>query len=205
MSKLAKRLMALVVVLVLAFALPMAAFAAPVADDQSDDSRNYVNERQRPDGSFLYDTSIEALASADILYDNTTVSVVGEVMGDRISAEVGSNSCWLTLYSLHTSVTKTYKPSSVEVFVSNTLADAIDTYGRYNVHGTHVQVDGTYHLSCVDHDGISDIHADSLQVVQAGTKVNDPLKLSEFLPGVIAVGLGLLLMLVYRRMKERAR
>lgn len=205
MSKMAKHLMALGFALVLALALPLFAFAAEAADDQNEALQNYVNERQIPDGSFLYDTSIEVLASADILYDNTTVVVTGEVVGDRIAADVGSNSSWITLYSLHKKVNETYNPSSIQVYVSNTLADTIDTYGRYNAHGTHVQVNGTFHLACVDHDGISDIHADSLQVVQAGARVNDPLILSEFFPGIIAVALGLLLMLVYRRMKERAR
>ena len=150
----------------------------------------------------MYDTSIEVLASADILYDNTTVVVMGEVVGDRIAADVGSNSSWITLYSLHKKVDETYNPSSIQVYVSNTLADTIDTYGRYNAHGTHVQVNGTFHLACVDHDGISDIHADQISVTQMGRTTADTLDLKAFIPGALLLLMGAALCWLYRHKNE---
>lgn len=184
---------------------PLCALAEDEGEGPGDSSSNYVDERQIPDGSFLYETSIEALANADLFYDNSTVVVTGEVVGDRINGRVGSDSCWITLYSLRKGSADTYAPASIQVCVSNSLADTIDTYGKYNVRGTYVQVNGVFHLACPEHEGLSDVHADSLSVVQKGMEMNDQFDFLAFLPGIIAVGAGLLVMFVHKRMKERAR
>ena len=49
---------------------------------------NAVNTQQLPDSSFIYDTSIVDLSGADAYYDNQTVQVTGEVIGDSIRAGV---------------------------------------------------------------------------------------------------------------------
>ena len=77
MEKLAKYLVAAVVSLVFALTFPLCALAEDLGEGDNPESHNYVDERQIPDGSFLYDTSIDALASADVFYDNTTVVVTG--------------------------------------------------------------------------------------------------------------------------------
>ena len=136
MMKMRRRVATLLASFALLMVLPLASWAAEADDLLNEDDHNYVNERQMPDGSFLYDTSIEALASADAYYDGATVVVTGEVVGDRINAEIGSNSCWITLYSLRKATSEMYNPSSIQVYVSNSLADSIDMYGRYNVRGT---------------------------------------------------------------------
>ena len=205
LKKLAKCLIVALMSLALALAFPVCALAEDLGEGDNPESHNYVDERQIPDGSFLYDTSIEALAAADVFYDNTTVVITGEVVGDRRSAGVGSDSSWITLYSLKKGAAEQYNPSSIEVCVSNSLADTIDTYGRYNVRGTYVQVSGTYHLACADHDGLSDVHADSLSIVRKGAQLSEPFDVTMFLPGVLAVLAGLLVMLLHKRMTDKAR
>ena len=205
LEKLAKYLVVALMSLALALAFPMCALAEDLGEGDNPESHNYVDERQIPDGSFLYDTSIEALATADVFYDNTTVVVTGEVVGDRRSAGVGSDSSWITLYSLKKGTAEQYNPSSIEVCVSNSLADTIDTYGRYNVRGTYIQVSGTYHLACADHNGLSDIHADSLSIVRKGAQQSNPFDVTMFLPGVIAVLAGLLVMFAHKRITDKAR
>ena len=205
LEKLAKYLVIALMSLALALAFPMCALAEDLGEGDNPESHNYVDERQIPDGSFLYDTSIEALATADVFYDNTTVVVTGEVVGDRRSAGVGSDSSWITLYSLKKGTAEQYNPSSIEVCVSNSLADTIDTYGRYNVRGTYIQVSGTYHLACADHNGLSDIHADSLSLVRKGAQLSNPFDVTMFFPGVLAVLAGLLVILVHKRITDKAR
>ncbi|MEI3231635.1 MAG: hypothetical protein V8S24_10675 [Gordonibacter pamelaeae] len=69
--------------------MPSSAFA--------DDDENLVNPQQRPDSSFIYDTSIAALGNADAYYDNQTVQVVGEVIGDSIREGLDNRHRWITL------------------------------------------------------------------------------------------------------------
>ena len=169
------------------------------------DERNYVDERQIPNGSFLYETSIETLASADVFYDNSTVVVTGEVVGDRRRGLVGTNSSWITLYSLPTNTAEHYAPVSVEVYVSDSLTETIDSYGAYNTKGTCAQVNGTFHLACSEHEGISDIHADSLSIVEKGEQYAQAPQWWAFVPGVIAVLAGALVVLANRVLVNRSR
>ena len=169
------------------------------------DERNYVDERQIPNGSFLYETSIETLASADVFYDNATVVVTGEVVGDRRRGLVGTNSSWITLYSLPTNTAEHYAPVSVEVYVSDSLTETIDSYGAYNTKGTCAQVNGTFHLACSEHEGISDIHADSLSIVEKGEQYAQTPQWWAFVPGVIAVLAGALVVLANRVLVNRSR
>ena len=137
----------------LAFALALPAFACPQAAfaDEPAEGDNAVNVTQLPDSSFIYDTSITDLSTADTYYDKQTVQVTGEVVGDRITAGDGRH-CWLQLASPSDS-------STVSVYLTNESADKVDTYGAYGRKGTTLQVRGTFNLACPDHDGASDLHA----------------------------------------------
>lgn len=219
----------------LAFPAPAPAWAA---DDQQAEGDNAVNPQQLPDSSFIYDTSIADLSSADTYYDEQTVQVTGEVIGDWIKGDTDDDRhCWITLAAMESAVTdgtqsddnstiiggatsaaeKAEKNASgatnssantaatVAVYMSNESAAKIDSYGKYNETGSTLQVRGTYHLACPDHEGASDLHADVVTVVQAGKSTPDSFDVKEFLPGIILVALGLLLTVVYSFVRERQR
>ena len=204
-KSLAKTLMMLLFAAILAFAPAGVAFAEGEDVSKEEVEHNFVNERQLPDGSFLYDTSIEELAGADSYYDGQRVVISGEVVGDRVRASVGSGCSWLTVYSLRNSAQKDYIPSSIVIYVSDVLADSIDAYGRYGVRGSIIQVEGNFNLACVEHEGISDIHAQTLTVTQPGATVGEPFEISLFGAGAAALAAGVALMLLYRVLVERRR
>lgn len=179
------------VVLLGVLALPPAAWA---------DDENLVNPQQRPDSSFIYDTAISALNSADTYYDGQTVQVVGEAVGDVINADVGGSSKWINLSAKEQGVTY-----SIAVFMSETAASRIDTLGSYGKVGTTLQVRGTFHLVCPEHDGVTDIHANVVSVVDSGSEHPDAFSLEAFIPGIVAVVAGLVLMGVFYRLRERQR
>ena len=54
---------------------------------------NSVNTKQSQDTSFIYDTPISDLAEATAYYDNKTVQVEGEVIGDCIADEDDPDYC----------------------------------------------------------------------------------------------------------------
>ena len=162
---------------------------------------NVVDPTQRADNSFIYDTTIESLFEQASLYDERTVQVVGEVIGDIVVEHtVGSKYCWITLTSVDAD-----NPSTISVLLSQEQASQIDHLGRYGVTGTILQVRGTYHQACSDHEGIPDIHATNSSVLSRGTEHPDLLDLNQFAPGMAAVLLGLVLMGVYYLVRERTR
>lgn len=160
---------------------------------------NKVNQSQLPDSSFIYDVTIEDLANADSYMDGQTVQVTGEVVGDRILSEKSGDHCWITLQALGS--------SDVEVvsYMTRAMSDAIDTYGAYGRHGTHLRVRGIFNLACVDHEGQSDIHADNVSVITPGTIEEPLLEPRRLIPGIALLIVGCLCLLVFNYMRERER
>lgn len=187
----------LVAVLVAAWAgAPPAAYA----DEDDGAGDNEVNTQQLPDSSFIYDTSIAALGSADAYYDNQTVQVVGEVIGDSIREGLDNRHKWITLAANEKDST-----STVSVSMTAEQAAKIDTYGKYGTTGTKLQVRGTFHLVCTEHEGLTDLHADIVTVVEKGKHHEDEFDVNAFVPGAIATALGLALMGVFYYLRERQR
>ena len=183
----------------LAFALALPAFACPQAAfaDEPAEGDNAVNVTQLPDSSFIYDTSITDLSTADTYYDKQTVQVTGEVVGDRITAGDGRH-CWLQLASPSDS-------STVSVYLTNESADKVDTYGAYGRKGTTLQVRGTFQLACPSHDGVSDLHAQVVSVTEKGKATPDEFEFEAFIPGIITIMIGLVMMAVFYLLRERQR
>lgn len=179
----------------LVFALAPAAFAE---SDSGND--NEVNILQTPDSTFLYDTSIYDLDNADASYQGQTVQVTGEVVGDSIIAEEDEGKHWITLDS-----TDSEKEGSISVLVDDSVLSAIDTYGEYGKTGTTLKVKGTFYLACPTHEGIIDIHADTVSVVERGKTTPEVFDINMFIPGIVACAIGAGLALLFRFLRERQR
>ena len=144
-----------------------ASSAESKATEPDTSSENKVNSNQLPDSSFLYDVPISELTSADSFHDDQTVQVQGEVVGDLIADEADGSYCWVSLQETDAEV-----PAVVSVYMTRDLAKQIDSYGRYGQQGTVLQVMGTFHLACGDHQGLSDIHVSTASVVTSGKAVS---------------------------------
>lgn len=161
-------------------------------------AQNLVNPAQLPDSSFIYDASIMDLQTADSYMEGQTVQVTGEAIGDRILSDYDPDECWIVLQAAD---------SDAEITVSMPLAQSklIDTYGAYGKRGTTLQVRGTFSLACADHDGLTDIHADHVNIVSRGAANDRPFDARRFVPGLLLVGMGAGLTLLYRHLSERRR
>ena len=167
-------------------------------EEEEDLGKNLVDPTQRADNSFIYDTSIGAISGQSSLYDKRTVQVEGEVIGDRIAADAGYY--WVELSSYDEGDTAT-----ISVLMSEDQTAQIDRYGHYGVTGTTLQVRGTYHQACDEHEGLSDIHATNSAVVARGVDHKDAFDLGAFLPGVLTIAIGVVLLFMFRFARERMR
>lgn len=167
------------------------------AEDAPADN-NIVNPHQTPDSSFIYDTSIIDLSSADSYFDNQTVQVTGEAVGDNIKDDFEGRYRWITLSAEGDSAT-------IAVHMTNEAASKIDTFGSYNAKGTTLQVRGIFHLVCSEHEGLSDLHAEVVTVVAPGEVTEDVFDFVAFIPGIIAVVVGLVMMGIFYWLRERQR
>lgn len=187
---------ALLLAAVLAWAGGLTAAHAEEAVSADDD--NAVNTQQLPDSSFIYDTSIVDLGTADSYFDNQTVQVVGEAVGDDIRSGLSGNHRWITLAAEGGAAT-------VSVYMSNESAAKIDTFGMYGTTGTSLQVRGAFHLVCPDHEGVTDLHAETVSVVKPGTHHGDKFDFDKFIPGIATVVVGLVMLVIFYWLRERRR
>lgn len=172
-------------------------YSTPTPVDSPD---NTVNTHQLPDSSFLYDTSLVDLAGADDYYDGQTVQIVGEVIGDIIKEGFDDGHVWVTLTS-----TSPEHDETVTVFMTASQAAIIDTLGGYGRTGTILQVRGVYHLACSDHQGLSDIHVENVNVVEPGSRDPDVFAWRDFMPGVAGLLFAGALLLVFHLLRQRLR
>ncbi|MEF9841214.1 MAG: hydrolase [Raoultibacter sp.] len=161
---------------------------------------NEINTQQLPDSSFIYDTSIADLSGAESYFNNQTVQVAGEVVGDRLRAGLDDDHCWVTLTS-----TKKGEGATVSVYMTYEQAAKIDTFGKYGMTGTVLQVKGTFHLVCNEHTGETDLHADTVSVAAKGKQHKEAFDANLFIPGIVAVFFGLVMMFILWRIQEGRR
>lgn len=187
--------------LVLALSVGSAAIPINVFGGESEAyaQDNSINIAQLPDSSFIYDASIVDLQEADSYMDGQTVQVIGEVVGDRITSEFDPGYCWITLQAIDNSY------SQVTAYMSMTASQAIDSYGRYGLQGTKLQVRGVYNLACKDHEGISDLHAVAVSLVSPGKAVPSIVNGSYFIWGFFLIIASVICTFVYHRLRERER
>lgn len=183
--------------------------AAAAADSQAaqseessleDEASNHVTVNQLPDSSFLYDSSIADLAAADKTYEGQTVLVRGEVVGDLISDEHTAENCWISLQD-----EDELAPAVMSVYLTRESAAAIDSYGRYGVQGSTLQVRGTFHLQCPDHQGLTDIHAEETTVLAKGKEISKPVDPVLMAAAVFLVLIGLVMLGWYSHKREQQR
>jgi len=183
-----------------ALATLLASFVPGTALAATEDEENTVNTSQLPDSSFIYDTNISDLSSADLYYDNQAVQVVGEAIGDKIFDTITRDNCWILVGQQGAKTSDT-----ISVFMSKNDAEKIDSFGRYNVKGTTLRVRGTFHLVCSEHAGQSDLHAEYVSVVEKGEETVDTFSWELFVPGAVAVVVGLIFTGAYFWIREKRR
>lgn len=186
--------------LVVALAISVCFASISFAWAEEQELNNNVNPQQLPDSSFIYDTSIDDLGSADAYYNGQTVQVTGEVIGDNIKADATGNHRWIVLTSREAS-----SSANITVYMTAESAERIDTFGAYGKTGTMLRVRGVFNLTCADHDGLTDVHAEHVTVSQKGEVAVVAFEIKEFIPGAITCGIGLLLFGLFYFMRERRR
>lgn len=106
-------------------------------------------------------TRIGVLASTNRALNNSEVSFSGEVVGDVLNADEGCK--WINLRGSSNSV--------ISGYVTDEQASLIQNVGDYHATGTTLQVVGTYHVACPEHQGELDVHAASVEVIDSGGPV----------------------------------
>ena len=193
------RVVSIVFVLSITLVAVMALTSQPHVALADIEDENLVDPTQRADNSFIHDTTISTLFEQGSLYNDHEVQVYGEVIGDCI-ADNKDGFSWITL-----TVLEAEDKTSISVLISDEQAGQIDHYGRYGVTGTTLQVLGVFHQSCSEHDGLTDIHCTDSSVLERGAEHPDAFNVGDFIPGIVTIAVGLVLLVAFYAARERMR
>lgn len=71
----------------------------------------------------------------------------------------------------------------------------IKYFGRYNIKGDTVEIEGIYHSICNEHTGETDIHANSFIITKEGYTIKEIIKIEKLCIALI-LGIAVLIMLI---------
>jgi hypothetical protein len=139
-------------------------------------------------------TTIVGLVNAGQQLDGQEVAIQGEAVGDILAAEKGFR--WLMLQD---------GGATISVLVSEADAAKVTRLGRYGQVGTRLEVTGTFHVDCADHDGLTDVHASAVKIIDEGVDVASRLDARKLEIGALLIVVGLCLLALHWRLRERTR
>lgn len=172
-----------------------------IADPRATEPTNLVDPSQGSDSSFLFDTSIRDLTTAtSAVNDGQTVKIEGEVVGDIRNADFDDNHFWITLEEKDDEVT-----STISVYCTEATTNLIDTLGAYGRRGTTLQVSGTFHVACSEHDGMPDVHAQTSSIKAQGNIAESQFNMRSLSPAILSIASGGLLLALYNYLSWRKK
>jgi hypothetical protein len=140
------------------------------------------------------DTTIVGLTNAGQQLDGQNVTFQGEVVGDILNAERGYR--WLMLQD---------GGATISVLVAEQEVAKVTHLGRYGQVGTRLEITGTFRVDCPDHDGLTDVHANRVVVIDEGYETESGFVVRELEIGGLLVLVGLCLLVLHWRLRERTR
>ncbi len=92
-------------------------------------------------------------------YNGAEIVYTGEVIGDILTR---GDHAWINVFD---------GSNAIGVWVESSDANTINILGGYTAHGDTVRITGVFNRACPEHGGDMDIHAKSVEGVQAGYAV----------------------------------
>lgn len=136
--------------------------------------------------------ALAAVSSTELIensrvYDGTTIEFQGEAIGDvMLRGDYG----WVNLHD---------GSNAIGIWASADELRKIQTAGDYNSIGDRVLVEGVFHLACPTHDGEFDIHAETLVVVEPGSRITHTVEPGKMIAAAVLVPVAIALFLYERR------
>lgn len=129
--------------------------------------------------------SINELISHSSEYNNKTITITGEAIGECLERQDGS---WVNISD---------GTNAIGIWVTKLDAALIEVYGDYKHTGDTVTVTGVYYESCREHGGEADVHGISLIVENTGAERSENISVEKILSALGVVSAALILFIIY--------
>jgi hypothetical protein len=131
--------------------------------------------------------STNDLVENSYTWDGKTVSFRGEVLQDLMERKDG---IWMNLSDGNNTAMGVFVPKEVAMPAISHLED-------YRTIGDTVLVTGIFHRACALHEGETDIHAVSVEIIQTGASRDNPIHLDRVIWLLVILGLLAFVMRLY--------
>ena len=132
-----------------------------------------------------YGISLNDLLSEPKKYDHQKLEVQGETIGFPIKKKNG----WFINVDIGGGV--------IGVFTKE--LPKIERYGQYKEKGDVVRVKGVFYNTCQEHRGETDLHAQSIEIIERGKTMPHPIKKANVIAAILLSFLAILLVFLCRR------
>jgi len=136
-------------------------------------------------------SSIDMIESAALL-DGSKVAFSGEAIGQAMER---GTMAWVNVGD---------SGGATGVWMSADSAASIRAFGSYAFLGDSLRITGTFHRACSEHGGDMDIHAEFVELLRPGKRVDHPLDTARLMIA-IALSLAAALALMLLRAKDKRR
>ena len=117
--------------------------------------------------------------------DNSKITLKGEAIGECMNRGKYS---WVNISDGST---------AMGIWIKSDEVKSIKKFGKYGYKGDIVKVNGTFNRACSQHGGDMDIHASSVEIIDAGHKVIIPISNNKKIIATILTAITLALIFSY--------
>ena len=118
-------------------------------------------------------------------YNGEEVIYKGEVIGDIM---IRKDFTWINVRD---------ETGAIGIFCPKELVNEIKHAGSYRFTGDIVSVRGTFHHSCPEHGGDTDIHAERINIIQKGKTISHPLEPKKVKASIILPAIAFVLAIIH--------
>ena len=126
-------------------------------------------------------------------YDGKEIDFTGEVIGDPMPR---GDHLWINV---------TDGENALGVWVGRSAFPPNLRFGSYRATGDTIRVQGTYHDSCPEHGGDTDIHAAAITVFATGAPTEHAVKRSSVVLAGVLLGASIATFTLWRRRERKKR
>ncbi len=135
--------------------------------------------------------SINSLVGDAETYDNQTVTIEGEAIGEVLER---GDYAWVNLND---------GTNAIGIWMKASDAKIIEYFGDYKHVGDTVRITGLFSRNCTEHGGDVDIHCATIELVKTGSVVQAEISTTKIIVAVILLCAAALISLIYNRLMKK--
>ncbi len=133
---------------------------------------------------------VSTLINNPTKYNGKIVKFMGEVIGEPLGR---GNNRWINILD--------NEGNAIGVWLSEDFIKDINYYGKYNIQGDIVEVEGIFHSICKEHGGDTDIHANTFKILEKGHLIKEQIKIQKIYI-ILLEGVFIIIVLIFFRIKK---